>query len=106
MYVVCIGWSVRVHQTGNEMESPVNRSRAPGNKESEREDGNTGRTKGREIGSREEQRLTEDGRSGARFEGREGGGEGHMDVIPVRQEAVVRQISRTATRQKNISRER
>lgn len=57
-------------QTGNEMESPVNRSRAPGNKESEREDGNTGRTKGREIGSREEQRLTEDGRSGARFEGR------------------------------------
>lgn len=96
MYVVCIGWSVRVDQTGNEMESPVNRSRAPGNKESEREDGNTGRTKGREIGSREEQRLTEDGRSGARFEGRGG----HMDVIPVRQEAVVRQISRTATRQK------
>jgi len=88
MYVVCVGWSVRVHQTGNGMERPVNRSRAPGNKESEREDGNTGRTKGREIGSREEERLTEDGRSGARFEGREGRGSHGRHPRPSRSRAL------------------
>jgi len=90
---------VRVHQTGNGIECPVNMSRGPRRGETPekegrvevieirlesisrgREDGNTGSEyKGRYICSRT--RLTEDGRSGARFEGRSG----HMDVIPVRQ---------------------